>query len=332
MLRRIIVFIHLVMETRPIFKIVGVGGGASIAVDYMYGEYGKNVSYALIDTSRFIISNAKVPVKLLISPDNRAVVRSDRANSLASQHVAEIGSLFDDGTEVAFIIAGMGGITGTGAAPTVARISKERNIITIGIVTTPFKCEGEKKLAVARKGIEEMARNVDSLIVIDDESLNEGDMERTVLGSFDKSNEAMKSVINDILAICSAKAITCIDFMDVVFAFRNGGHAVVVSGEGTGPNRVIDAIENARKTPLASGYDFASAKRLIIMLYAPGDSGQSFQLKEVELLAEYLSAFPEDMDIIWGLAVDENLRDGMRVTLIASSLPSPYGPGEVIAE
>lgn len=320
------------METRPIFKIVGVGGGASIAVDYMYGENNKNVSYALIDTSRFIISNARVPVKLLISPDNRAVVRSDRANSLAAQHVAEIGSLFDDGTEVAFIIAGMGGITGTGAAPTVARISKERNIITIGIVTTPFRCEGEKKLAIARKGIEEMARNVDSLIVIDDEYLDPGNDERTVLGSFEKSNDAMKTVINDILEICTAKAITCIDFMDVVFAFRNGGHAVVVSGEGRGENRVIDAIEQARKSPMATDFDLANAKRLLIMLYSPSDESKAFQLKEVELLAEYLANFPEDMDIIWGLAVDENLTDSMRVTLIASSLPSPYSPGEMLPE
>lgn len=320
------------METRPIFKIVGVGGGASIAVDYMYGENNKNVSYALIDTSRFIISNARVPVKLLISPDNRAVVRSDRANSLAAQHVAEIGSLFDDGTEVAFIIADMGGITGTGAAPTVARISKERNIITIGIVTTPFRCEGEKKLAIARKGIEEMARNVDSLIVIDDEYLDPGNDERTVLGSFEKSNDAMKTVINDILEICTAKAITCIDFMDVVFAFRNGGHAVVVSGEGRGENRVIDAIEQARKSPMATDFDLANAKRLLIMLYSPSDESKAFQLKEVELLAEYLANFPEDMDIIWGLAVDENLTDSMRVTLIASSLPSPYSPGEMLPE
>lgn len=314
------------MDTRPIFKIVGVGGGASIAVDYMYADPMPNVSYALVDTSRFIIGNAHVPVKLLISPDNRAVVRSDRANALASQHVAEIGSLFDDGTEVAFIIAGMGGVTGTGAAPTVARISKERNIVTIGIVTTPFSAEGAEKAAIARKGIAAMEKNVDSLIIIDDQRLDPGNPEKTVLGNFDKANEAMKSIISDVLDICSAKAITCIDFMDVVFAFRNGGHAVVASGEACGENRIIDAIEQAQESPLAVDFDFRKAKRLLIMLYTPSDAGTAFKLKEVELLADYLSKFPEDVDIIWGLAVDENLTDSVRVTMIATSLPSPYPP------
>lgn len=312
------------MGTRPIFKIVGVGGGASIAVDYMYADAKPEVSYALVDTSRFIIESARVPSKLLISPDNRAVIRSARANALATQHAAEIGSLFDDGTEMSFIIAGMGGVTGTGAGPTVARISRERNITTIGIVTVPFLAEDSEKLAVARKGIEEMKKNVDSLIIIDSQKFCSVDPEQSVLGNIDKSNEVIKSIIKDVLGICSSKAITCIASADVLEAFRNGGHAIVASGEASGENRITSAIENARKSPMAADFDLENANRLLVMLYTPNDNGTAFKLKEVELLSDYLSKFPEKMDIIWGMAVDESLADSVRATIIATSHQAPY--------
>ncbi len=318
------------MDTRPIFKIVGVGGGAAIAVDAMYATPMPGVSYALVDTSRFIIGNSSVPVKLLISPDNRAVVRADRANALASQHVAEIGSLFDDGTEIAFVLAGMGGVTGTGAAPTVARISKERNIVTIGIVTLPAAIAGDAKAESARRGIAEMEKTVDSIIVLDEKRLGLNGADETVLGSLDKTNEVITGIISGVKSICTAKAITAIDFSDVTYAFRNGGHAVVVTGEASGPTRVIDAIEQARSSSLAADFDFTKAKRLLIMLYTPSDTNVAFRLREVELLADYLAKFPEDVDIIWGLAVDENLTDSVRVTMIASSLPAPAGSEGII--
>lgn len=309
------------MDTRPLFKIVGVGGSACIAIDRMYGHGIEKATFAIVDTSRYIIGNAQVPAKLLISSDNRAVVRPDRAKAFASQYVAEIGSLFDDGTQMAFIIAGMGGITGTGAAPTVARIARERNILTIGIVTMPFKAEGEAKRELARKGVEEMSAHVDAMIVIDDEQLYPGLSEESVLESISKFDETVTRIINDILGICTVQALTCIDFNDIRFTFQKGGNTLVTSAFSDGDDRVISAIKKAISAPICAGRDVHDASRLLIMIYSPADDKEALKMKEIEILANYLATFPVDTDIIWGMAVDGSLKHEVRVTIIATGLP-----------
>ncbi len=316
-----------VFELPTIIKAIGVGGGGGNAVDHMYSQGIKNVSFANINTDYQDLKNSKVPTKIVIGDGLGAGNVPEVAREAAENSADEIAKLFDDDTKMVFITAGMGGGTGTGAAPVVARIAKERGLLTIGIVTIPFLFEGRKKIIKAIDAADEMAKNVDALMVINNERLTEIYGDYTFLNAFAKADDTLTIAarsISELITTNSAKMN--LDFKDVNTTLRNGGHTIISTGFGEGEHRVSKAIEDALHSPLLKNRDIMSSKKLLFNLYFSSNADDQFKMTETSELADFISSIDEEVDVIWGVAIDDTLGDQVKITILAAgfemSLPN----------
>lgn len=301
-----------------IIKVIGVGGGGNNAVSHMYKQNIKDVSFVVLNTDLQALKNSPVPTKLQIGSGLGAGNKPEVAREAAENDVEKIRELLDTRTKMVFITAGMGGGTGTGAAPVVAREAKARNILTVGIVTIPFRFEGDRKILKALEGVDEMAKHVDALLVINNERLTEiyGDLD--FLNAFGKADDTLSTAASSISELITADGYMNLDFNDVDTTLRDGGAAIISSGYGEGENRVTKAIQDALHSPLLKNRDILTSKRLLFNIYYSRQAQQQFKMSEAQEITDFVNDINADVDVIWGVAFDDSLGEKVRITILAA--------------
>lgn len=308
------------IRTNSIIKVIGVGGGGGNAVNHMYKEGIHDVSFALCNTDNQALMNSPVPVKLQLGEKTTGGLgagnKPEVARKAAEESAIQIDELLNDGTRMVFITAGMGGGTGTGAAPVVAQIAKDMGILTVGIVTIPFVFEGTRKILQALKGVEEIANNVDALLVINNERLRDIYQDLTVSNAFAKADDTLAIAAKSIAEIITIHGHVNLDFADVETTLKDGGVAIMSRGNGEGENRVEDAIQNAINSPLLNNNDIFNAKKILINISYSED--KPLMMEEMNALHNFMAKFGHDIEVIWGSAVEEKLGETVKVTLLAT--------------
>ncbi|MDR0938677.1 MAG: cell division protein FtsZ [Mediterranea sp.] len=306
-------------DSPKIIKVIGVGGGGGNAVNHMYREGIHDVTFVLCNTDNQALAESPVPEKLQlgrnITQGLGAGNRPERAREAAEESADDIKRLLSDGTKMVFITAGMGGGTGTGAAPVIARIAKEMDILTIGIVTIPFVFEGEKKIIQALDGVDRIAQHVDALLVINNERLREIYADLTFMNAFGKADDILSIAAKSIAEIITMRGKVNLDFADVKTILKDGGVAIMSTGFGEGDNRVTKAIDDALHSPLLNNNDIFNAKK--VMLNVSFCSTSQLMMEEMNEVHEFMSKF-RDEESIWGVAVDDTLGQQVKVTLLAT--------------
>lgn len=303
-----------------IIKVIGVGGGGGNAVNHMYREGIHEVTFVLCNTDAQALNDSPVPVHLQLGKEGLgAGNRPGRARQAAEDTIEDIKRMLDDGTKMAFITAGMGGGTGTGAAPVIARVSKELGILTVGIVTIPFRFEGAKKIDQALDGVEEMAKHVDALLVINNERLREIYPELSLLNGFRKADDTLSVAAKSIAEIITVHGIVNLDFNDVKTVLKDGGVAIMSTGYGEGEGRVKQAIEDALNSPLLNDNDVYKAKKILLSINFNSDDKDNpgLTMEEMGDVTEFMNHFSADFELKWGLAIDPELDKKVKVTILA---------------
>ena len=305
-----------------IIKVVGVGGGGNNAINHMYTQNISGVSFVVINTDRQALQNSPVPNRLLIGPNTTFGLGAgndpEKAKAAAEESADDIASLFDDETKMVFITAGMGGGTGTGAAPVVARIARDKGILTIGIVTIPFLFEGTKKILKALSGADEMQNYVDALLIINNERLTEIYPDLDFVNAFGKADDTLSIAARSISELITAEGKINLDFNDVNTTLRDGGVAIISSGYGEGEHRVTKAIEDALESPLLRNRDVYGSKRILMNFYFNPNAENPFRMAEVDEMRQFMTNFGEEVDVIWGATFDESLDNKIKITILAA--------------
>ncbi|MGM9828709.1 MAG: cell division protein FtsZ, partial [Muribaculaceae bacterium] len=305
-----------------VIKVIGVGGGGNNAINHMYRQDISDVSFVVCNTDAQALKCSPVPNKLLIGPNTTkgqgAGNVPEVARAAAEESANEIAELFKDGTSMVFVTAGMGGGTGTGAAPVVARIARENDILTVGIVTIPFLFEGEKKILKALNGADEMSKYVDALLVINNERLTDiyGDLDFS--NGFAKADDILSIAAQSISEIITVNGKINLDLNDVSTTLKDGGVALISRGYGEGENRITKAIQDALNSPLLRNRDIEGSKKILFNIYYnPNDTEKPFKMSELNEFTSFMNQF-SDMDVIWGVSYDETLGSKVRITILAS--------------
>ncbi|MBE6254499.1 MAG: cell division protein FtsZ [Prevotella sp.] len=311
---------NLKVSNPSIIKVVGVGGGGGNAVTHMFNEGIHDVTYVLCNTDSKALTDSPVPMKLQMGEGLGAGNRPEVGRQAALDSLPQIRELFTDGTRMAFITAGMGGGTGTGAAPIVAQCARELDILTVGIVTIPFRFEGHKKIDQALDGVEEMSKHVDALLVINNERLREIYPELTVLNGFAKADDTLSIAAKSIAEIITMRGIINLDFQDVKTVLKDGGVAIMSTGYGEGENRVTKAFQEALHSPLLNNNDiFNSKKVLFYITFSRNDQNNQLTMEEMNEVNDFMSKFNQDsVETKWGMGTDDSLGDKVKITLLAS--------------
>lgn len=316
-------------KTQSIIKVIGVGGGGGNAVNHMYNEGIHDVSFALCNTDNQALCQSPVETRVQLGKKTTeglgAGNRPEVAKAAAEESAEDIRQLLNDGTRMVFITAGMGGGTGTGAAPVVARIAKDMGILTVGIVTIPFVFEGRKKIIQALKGVEDIARNVDALLVINNERLIDIYSDLTIPNAFAKADDTLAIAAKGIAEIITVHGHINLDFADVKTILKDGGVAIMSSGYGEGENRVEEAFSNALHSPLLNNNNVFEAKKVLFNIYADDES--PLIVEEMEAVANFMKRFSPEVEVIWGTATEKDLDKKVKITLLAAGFGMSSIPG-----
>lgn len=305
-----------------IIKVIGVGGGGSNAVNYMYAQKIPHVNFVVCNTDAQHLEKSPVPNKLLIG---EAITNGlgagnvpDVGRQCAEASADKIKELFDDKTEMVFITAGMGGGTGTGAAPVVAELAKEAGMLTIGIVTVPFFFEGEKKILKAIEGAKEMKKHVDALLVINNENLIDLYKDLNFFNAFGKADDTLANAARSISEIISEPCYVNVDFQDVKTTLKGAGTAIISTAEGEGEHRISDAINKALHSPLLKTHDIYSSKRILFKFVCWKDSPNPLKTQEMSEIYQFTSQLPPTIDVKWGIGDNPAMGDKVKITVLAS--------------
>ena len=304
-----------------IIKVIGVGGGGGNAVNHMYRDGIHDVTFVLCNTDNQALNDSPVPVHLQLGKEGLgAGNKPERARQAAEETLDDIKNMLSDGTKMAFITAGMGGGTGTGAAPVIARVSKELGILTVGIVTIPFRFEGPKKIDQALDGVEEMAKHVDALLVINNERLREIYPDLAVLDAFAKADDTLSIAAKSIAEIITVHGLINLDFNDVKTVLKDGGVAIMSTGYGKGEGRVKKAIDDALNLPLLNDNDVFNSKKILLSITFSSTNTESpgLTMDEMNDVNDFMAKFGEDFELKWGLALDPDLDNTVKVTILAT--------------
>ena len=308
-------------KENSIIRVIGVGGGGGNAVNHMYREGIHDVSFVLCNTDNQALNDSPVPVHLQLGKEGLgAGNKPERARKAAEETIDDIRNMLNDGTKMAFITAGMGGGTGTGAAPVIAKVSKELDILTVGIVTIPFRFEGDKKIDQALDGVEEMSKHVDALLVINNERLREIYPELTVLDAFGKADDTLSIAAKSIAEIITNHGLINLDFNDVKTVLKDGGVAIMSTGYGEGEGRVKQAINDALNSPLLNDNDIFNAKKILLSINFSNEKNNNagLMMEEMNEVNDFMAKFDNDFEIKWGLAIDPELGKRVKVTILAT--------------
>ncbi len=303
-------------DSPKIIKVIGVGGGGCNAVNHMYNEGINGVTFMVCNTDSKALNDSPVPDKLLLGEGLGAGNDPDEGRRKAEASMDDIRDHLSDGTRMVFITAGMGGGTGTGAAPIIAKTAKEMDILTVGIVTIPYQWEGIKKIDQALDGVEAISRHVDALIVVKNDKLSEiyGDM--GFEDAYDRADDIVLVAAKSISDIITMHGKINLDFNDVRMVLKDGGVAIMGTGYGSGEGRVTAAIRNAQTSPLLNNNDIFNAKKVALCIsYSSQSQLMMNEMREVE---EFMTRFSRDIVTKHGVERDESLGDQVKITLLAT--------------
>lgn len=309
-------------KSKDIIKVIGVGGGGCNAVRNMYHEGINGVTLAVCNTDSKSLAPSPVPVKIMLGEGLGAGGTPEIGRSEAEKNIKDIERLLSDGTKMVFVTASMGGGTGTGAAPVVAGVARKMGLLTIGVVTIPFYFEKKQKIIKALKGVDELRKNVDALLIINNERLCDvyADSNITVRESFARADNILKDAVKGIAELITVNSDGGIDldFRDVETTMRNGGGAIMAMGRASGENRVERAILNALDSPLLYGNDIGKAKRILFNIYSSDD--MPIIVKEMQEIDEFFDQLDPNIEVIWGISTDNELGEDAKVTILATGM------------
>ena len=305
-----------------IIKVVGVGGGGCNAVRNMFNENVTGVTFAVCNTDSQSLKGSPVPVKVLMGEGLGAGGDPEIGKSEAEKSIDTLRDIMNDGTKMVFITASMGGGTGTGSAPVVAKIAKDMGLLTVGVVTIPFYFERKPKIVQALKGVDEMRKYVDAILIINNERLCDvySDSEISLKEAFGRADNILKDAvkgISELITIHSEGSIN-LDLRDVEATMKNGGGAIMAMGRASGEHRVEKAIIDALNSPLLYGNDIGKAKRILFNIYA-SDEHPIF-VREMQEIDDFFDQLDPNINVIWGTSTDEALGEDAKVTILATGL------------
>ena len=313
-------------RTMKILKVVGVGGAGCNAVRNMYDEGIEGVSFAVFNTDSKVLAKSPVPVKLQLGEGLGAGANPEVGKSEAENNIDDIRTLLNDGTKMVFITAGMGGGTGTGAAPVVAQIAQELGILTVAIVTIPFYFERKKKIVKALKGVEELRKYVDAMLVINNERLCDvySDSPISLNEAFKRADDVLKEAVKGISELITfhSDGNINLDFRDVETTTRKGGGAIMAIGRASGNKRIERAIIDALDSPLLCGNDINKAKKILFNIYASTEH-QIF-VNEMQEIDDFFDQLDPDIEVIWGTSTDDSLGEDAKVTILATGIDNEF--------
>jgi cell division protein FtsZ len=319
---------------KSIIKVIGVGGGGSNAVNHMYRQGIKDVEFVVANTDLQALNASPIPSKLQLGAnltEGLGCGANPEVGRAAAMESKELIREFLVGTKMVFVTAGMGGGTGTGAAPVIARIAKDMDILTVGIVTVPFNFEGKKKLAQAQLGIEALRNSCDTVLVILNDKLREMYGNLAIGQAFGEADTVLTTAAKGIAEIITLAGYVNVDFQDVRTVMLNAGAAVMGSSETRGENRALKAAEQAISSPLLDNKDIMGAKKILLSIIS-GDEAE-LQMDELTTITEYIQQQAgDDAEVIFGHGVDEGLADRIRVTVIATGFAPDGVNGKKVIE
>ncbi|MDX1652818.1 MAG: cell division protein FtsZ [Brumimicrobium sp.] len=307
-------------DQSSIIKVIGVGGGGSNAVNHMYNQGIKDVDFIICNTDRQALDISPVPFKIQLGP---SLTEGRGAGSIpeigmnaAIENIDEIKETLARNTKMVFVTAGMGGGTGTGAAPVIAKVARELGILTVGIVTVPFNFEGRKRRQQAEEGLENMRENVDTLLIINNERLREISGNLTLGNAFAQADDVLATAAKGIAEVISVTGAINVDFNDVNTVMKDSGVAIMGSAKAEGENRAIKAVQEALTSPLLNDNDIAGAKYVLLNITY---GSKEVLMDEISDITDYIQdEAGSTADVIWGHGFDETLGEALSVTLIAT--------------
>jgi cell division protein FtsZ len=315
-------------KTKDIIKVIGVGGGGCNAVSNMYREGIDNVSFAVCNTDSQSLRNSPVPVKIQLGTGLGAGANPEIAKRDAEEAVDDIKRLLSDGTKMCFITAGMGGGTGTGASPIIAGVCKQLNILTVGIVTIPFFFEKRNKIITALQGVEQLRKNVDALLIVNNERLCDiyADTRVPIKEAFKTADKLLSDATRSIAELITVEGTINLDFRDVEATINGGGGALMAIGRASGEKRVQNAILNALDSPLLYGSDISKAKRILFNIYTSEE--HPLLISEMQEIDSFMYELDPNINVIWGVSDDNTVGEDAKVIILATGLDNEFLPRE----
>lgn len=315
-------------ENTSIIKVIGVGGGGSNAVNHMYKQGIADVDFMVCNTDQQALVNSPVPVKIhlgqTLTEGLGAGNKPEKGKEAAIENLDDVTAVLGHNTKMVFITAGMGGGTGTGAAPVIAKAAKEKKILTVGIVTIPFRFEGKRRIDQAINGVKEISTHVDSLLVINNERLREIYGNLGITEAFSKADDVLTVAAKGIAEIITKKGHVNVDFADVQTVMQESGVAIMGSAEAEGEDRAMKAIEQALNSPLLNSNDITGAQNILLNISFGDDDLTTDELFDITQYAQ--EAAGHTADLIWGYNQDTNLGKKINVTIIATGFKTDVIP------
>ncbi len=326
---------NLPQDKSSIIKVIGVGGGGGNAINHMYQQGITDVDFVICNTDLQALNNSPVPVKIQLGKSLTQGLGAgntpDKGCEAAKESQTDIENILANNTKMVFITAGMGGGTGTGAAPVIAEIAKKQGILTVGIVTLPFHFEGMKRMTQATEGLKNMKEHVDALLVISNEKIREIHGDLKISEAFQKADNVLTVAAKGIAEIITVPGIRNVDFADVKTVMENSGVALMGSSTASGENRAIDAVEAALTSPLLNNNNIKGAKNILLQIL----SSQEHEVKmdEISIITEYIQQITGmTADVIWGDSIDDSLGENLSITVIATGFDDDSVPELALEE
>jgi len=321
--------LELPLVDSSIIKVIGVGGGGGNAVNHMYRQGITDVSFVVCNTDNQALVKSPVPTKIQLGIDTTeglgAGGKPEVARMAAEESIDKIRDLLKDNTKMVFITAGMGGGTGTGASPVVAKAAHDLGILTVGIVTIPFAFEGNMKIRQALEGVAALSEHVDAILVINNEKLKQIYPDLELSNAFAKADDVLTNAAKAIAEIITVPGYINTDFADVYSIMKDGNVAIMNTGYASGEGRITKAIEDALNSPLLNTNDVSGASKILLSLYC--STTEQIRMEEVEQIHEFMSKVGENVQVIWGASFDDELKDSVKITLIATGFDVSDIPG-----
>ena len=321
--------LELPLVDSSIIKVIGVGGGGGNAVNHMYRQGITDVSFVVCNTDNQALVKSPVPTKIQLGIDTTeglgAGGKPEVARMAAEESIDKIRDLLKDNTKMVFITAGMGGGTGTGASPVVAKAAHDLGILTVGIVTIPFAFEGNMKIRQALEGVAALSEHVDAILVINNEKLKQIYPDLELSNAFAKADDVLTNAAKAIAEIITVPGYINTDFADVYSIMKDGNVAIMNTGYASGEGRITKAIEDALNSPLLNTNDVSGASKILLSLYC--STTEQIRMEEVEQIHEFMSKVGENVQVIWGASFDDELKDQVKITLIATGFDVSDIPG-----
>lgn len=321
--------LELPLVDTSIIKVIGVGGGGGNAVNHMYRQGITDVSFVVCNTDNQALIKSPVPTKIQLGIDTTAGLGAGGnpsvAREAAEESIEKIQAILQDNTKMVFITAGMGGGTGTGASPVVAKAAHDLGILTVGIVTIPFAFEGKLKIKQALEGVAALSEHVDAILVINNEKLKEIYPDLELANAFAKADDVLTNAAKGIAEIITVPGYINTDFADVYSIMKDGNVAIMNTGFASGDKRITKAIDDALNSPLLNTNDVSGASKVLLSLYC--STTNQIKMEEVQQIHDFMNKVGDNVQVIWGATFDDSLGDNVKITIIATGYDVSDIPG-----